>query len=250
MNKTFKAKHLIASFLAGSLFFSGISFAASSSNIEVFFQPLKYYFDGIEKMAPDDQQGFIYNGTTYVPLRFVAESLGQKVDYDGPTTSIYVGKPKEGQVTYMEEMKTHTYKNIYNDDSNQYAKQAASFTTNTGVQFTHGYTYKTYSCNFAKMLDLVTYEYLTNGQYKSFEAFIAPDSGWNKLPKTDNIGQIKIYADEKLVYDSGGVSSDISKPIKVAVDLTGALKVKVVVSVGGFCSSASSIGLLDAKFIN
>lgn len=49
----------------------------------------------MEKKTPDNQRGFIYNGTTYVPLRFVAESLGQQVRYDGAATSIYLNQKLE-----------------------------------------------------------------------------------------------------------------------------------------------------------
>jgi hypothetical protein len=49
-------------------------------------------FDGEQKIPPKNQEGFVYQGTTYVPLRFVAESLGKEVEWDQETLSIYVGK--------------------------------------------------------------------------------------------------------------------------------------------------------------
>jgi hypothetical protein len=50
-----------------------------------------YFFHGVEKTPPADQQGLVVNGRAYVPLRFVAESLNLPVDYDAATKSIYVG---------------------------------------------------------------------------------------------------------------------------------------------------------------
>jgi hypothetical protein len=44
------------------------------------------------KSLRKNQEGFVYKGTTYVPLRFVAESLGKKVEWDQERLSIYVGK--------------------------------------------------------------------------------------------------------------------------------------------------------------
>ncbi|HHW40617.1 MAG TPA: hypothetical protein GXX19_05620 [Syntrophomonadaceae bacterium] len=67
------------------------SVALASSSISVDFLPLKYYFNGVQKFPPAGKEGFIYNGTTYVPLRFVAESLGLGVKWDGNTSSIYIG---------------------------------------------------------------------------------------------------------------------------------------------------------------
>ena len=64
-------RYVTVGVVLGGVLFSGVSYAATAINIAVNFQPLKYFFDGVEKKAPADQQGFIYNGTTYVPLRFV-----------------------------------------------------------------------------------------------------------------------------------------------------------------------------------
>ncbi|MDR6549966.1 stalk domain-containing protein [Paenibacillus qinlingensis] len=83
-------------FLCGALFFSGLSYAANDpTGINVYFRKLQYYFDGEMKQPPQDLQGFIYKNTTYVPLRFLTESLGKPVGWDDATSSIYVGdKPQ------------------------------------------------------------------------------------------------------------------------------------------------------------
>ncbi len=88
-------KKFIAGLIIGATLMSSMAFAADSK-IEVLFQPLKYYFDGVQKTTPADQAGFVYKGTTYVPLRFVAEALDKEVQWDGKTYSIYVGKQPEG----------------------------------------------------------------------------------------------------------------------------------------------------------
>ena len=56
---------------------------------------VKIYVDGVE-MKPTDANGkpvdtFIYNGTTYVPLRAVSQSLGENVQWDGATQTVYIG---------------------------------------------------------------------------------------------------------------------------------------------------------------
>lgn len=38
---------------------------------------------------------FVYNDTTYLPLRAVSEALGQPVDYDETTNTAYIGEKKE-----------------------------------------------------------------------------------------------------------------------------------------------------------
>lgn len=87
-------KGFVAGFLAASLLFGGFAAAADlvQRDIRVSYLPLKYLFNNQEKTPPADQQGFTHNGRTYVPLRFMAESLGQPVDYDPATYSIFVGR--------------------------------------------------------------------------------------------------------------------------------------------------------------
>jgi hypothetical protein len=53
---------------------------------------IKVYRNYIEVMKEDvkvNADNFLYNGTTYVPLRAVAEMLGKKVDWD-PVTKVAV----------------------------------------------------------------------------------------------------------------------------------------------------------------
>lgn len=69
-------------------------FAASSTKIEVIYENLRYMVDGVEK-EPSVGQGFIYNGTTYIPLRFAGEALGKDVSWDGSTKTVWIGKREE-----------------------------------------------------------------------------------------------------------------------------------------------------------
>ncbi|GGA01513.1 hypothetical protein GCM10008018_54740 [Paenibacillus marchantiophytorum] len=84
-----KVKGLIVGLTIGSLISGTVAFAASSQ-IEVAFRSLKYMFDGVEK-TPVDGKSFVYEGTTYVPLRFVSEALGKKVEWDEANETIWVG---------------------------------------------------------------------------------------------------------------------------------------------------------------
>lgn len=63
---------------------------AYNKQLTVEFIPLKYYVNGVQKYPPAEQQGFIYNGSTYVPMRFMAEAAGLKVDWYDYDKSIYV----------------------------------------------------------------------------------------------------------------------------------------------------------------
>jgi len=235
MSKLKRLKDVSVGVVLGGMLFSGVSYAASATNIEVFFQPLKYFFDGIEKKAPQDQQGFVYKGTTYVPLRFVSESLGKKVGYEGKTSSIYVGKQLEGQKTYLEDLRTFTKSGNGSFEHN--------FKSNTGDSYSHALLY-TRATNMFYTQETNVIEYLLNGNYKKFDALIVPSDYWNELGKKDDIGNLKIYADDKLVYESGAIASDITQPVKVSVDLTGVLKIKIIFD------GKLELGLVDAGFIS
>ncbi|OTA40986.1 MAG: hypothetical protein A6D92_11180 [Symbiobacterium thermophilum] len=80
----------VAGFVTAAVLFGGLAVAAGyERQITVHFRPLKYVFDGIERTPQGGEAGFIYQNRTYVPLRFIAESLGRPVEFvDG---TIYVG---------------------------------------------------------------------------------------------------------------------------------------------------------------
>ncbi|KUP23109.1 stalk domain-containing protein [Paenibacillus sp. DMB5] len=234
-----KSGQFIAGVLVGATLFGGTAvFAANTAKIDVVVQNLKYYFDGVEKKPDADKQGFIYKGTTYVPLRFVSESLGEDVSWDGKTSSIYVGKQGNGTITYLEDMKT-----LSSSASNK-VKNISEFTTNTGLKFYHGIE-TTSNYNYFSL----TNEYILNGDYKKFEAFIAPSNYWANRAKKEQIGGVKIVGDGKELFKTE-ISSYVTEPVKIDVDLTGVLQLEITFydTDDGFTNS-SNFGLLDAKFI-
>lgn len=237
MSKLKRMKDVTVGVILGGVLFSGVSYAASTT-IDVNFQPLKYFFDGVEKKAQADQQGFIYKGTTYVPLRFVSEALGKKVGYEGASSSIYIGKQKEGTVTYLENMKTLT------SDVTGTPIPTDYFTTNTGEKYYHSLSILGWGNH--RLIN----EYVLDGNYASFEAFVAPSEPYSKIQKIDNLGHVKIYGDNSLLFESGAVATDILSPININISLKGVLKLRVEIQVadptyvnGGY------LGLLDAKLI-
>ncbi|MDF2961853.1 MAG: PpiC-type peptidyl-prolyl cis-trans isomerase [Paenibacillus sp.] len=104
-----KLKGLVLGLSIGVMMTGTIAYA-SGTQIEVYFKNIKYMFDGQQKKPADES--FIYNGTTYVPLRFVSEALGKEVQWDGDSETVWVGRKvdlsstvavyKDGQVTLGE----------------------------------------------------------------------------------------------------------------------------------------------------
>ena len=67
-----------------------------SKTINVFYRDIKIYVDG-DLIIPKDAAGrivepFIYEGTTYLPVRAISEALGKTVEWDGASNSVYIGE--------------------------------------------------------------------------------------------------------------------------------------------------------------
>lgn len=69
-----------------------------STSIPVYFESVNYVFDGVSKLPPENLPGLIYQDSLYVPLRFVSESVGQKIEWD-PTTYTVKGSTPQASPT-------------------------------------------------------------------------------------------------------------------------------------------------------
>jgi hypothetical protein len=76
-----------------------------STNIEAYYAPVQFNFDGSYLAPPSDQRGFIYNGSTYVPLRFVAYALDKAVDWNPDTYTVTIRKPGKTEEVTIDEYK-------------------------------------------------------------------------------------------------------------------------------------------------
>lgn len=93
-----KIKGLILGIIVTSLIFmTSISTYAlvESKGITASYNNVKIYIDQ-KLITPKDVNGnlvepFIYNGTTYIPVRAVGEAFGKSVSWDGSTNSVYIG---------------------------------------------------------------------------------------------------------------------------------------------------------------
>lgn len=96
---------------ATALMTTTVGFAASSGlekKITVLYNNIKLVVDGKPASLGKDLSGktiepFIYNGTTYLPVRAIGEALDKDVDWDGKTQTVYVGQ-NPGEVKYMTEV--------------------------------------------------------------------------------------------------------------------------------------------------
>lgn len=98
--RTYSLKTVAGAFLCGSVFFSGLAYAASQ-HVEIHTDRLGFFVKGVDKTSADGvfdnggtkvPESFLYGGTTYVPVRKAAELLGD-VYWDAGTRAVSIGTP-------------------------------------------------------------------------------------------------------------------------------------------------------------
>jgi hypothetical protein len=78
--------------------------AAAAKQLQVVKAPLSFVFDGRQLAPPAGEEGFLYQNTTYVPLRFMANALEKEVRWDNATSTVYVDEPTEQRLIVIREL--------------------------------------------------------------------------------------------------------------------------------------------------
>ena len=103
---TNKFSGILAGILIGSVLSGGAVLAKDAAeNISVRYRNIKVYKDGVlaqlKNANGDTLEPFIYQGTTYLPVRGAAELAGMTVEWDGATNSIYLWDEQIPGGTYL-----------------------------------------------------------------------------------------------------------------------------------------------------
>ncbi|WP_241078743.1 copper amine oxidase N-terminal domain-containing protein [Natranaerofaba carboxydovora] len=72
----------------------------TKENLEVLYNNITIYVDGEKQNT--EQEPFIHEGRTFVPLRFVSDALGEHLEWDGTEQNIYIGKRPGDEKEYLE----------------------------------------------------------------------------------------------------------------------------------------------------
>ncbi len=161
----------------------GTALAANTvyRTITVQYSGIKLVVDGVE-VTPKDANGttvepFIYNGTTYLPVRAVGSAIGKQVTWDGGSQTVYLGEAP-GSRTWLMDVCPPYEKDHLDTDS-------ATFKMD-GETYTHGFSsWAGFNTGFG-LFNL-------NGNYDTLSCdigHIVGDSGFDK--------QIEIYLDGDL----------------------------------------------------
>ncbi len=158
-------------------------------------------------------EGFIYDGTTYLPVRAVSEAVGKAVSWDGRTSSVFIG-----QHSSSEPAAVLTELDYFNRDGVVITKE--SIKDNLGRTYNRGYLSGYSSQSFV--------EYKLNGKFSRLTGtfFVKYNDRTFTGP-----GMLKIYGDGKLLYISPEITGGV-EPVPVDVDITGVLTLRIELSDG------------------
>lgn len=126
-------KLAVTTSLLVAMMYSNVLAAETTKNVQIQYNNIKLVVDGVP-ITPKDTNGsniepFIYNGTTYLPIRAVGEAIGKQVTWDGVTKTVYLGEtPNKGQYLvdvcppYEKSQRTyiHTYSSPFYMGGTQY----------------------------------------------------------------------------------------------------------------------------------
>lgn len=230
-------KKLITSFVAGAILFSSIgNFNVGAERIDVNYGIKDIKIDNISQMP--DQKPFTYKGTTFVPLRFIAEKLGQPIKYDAATQTVFIGE-FDGDSVYLGSSMTHADYDV-TALSYEYGNGSKTITDNLGNEHNQFLLLK-YQPSMTENPS-GEFSFDLNKKYTKFKASIGFTKG-NDL--VDNPIRVNIYADEKRIY--AGVIERGELPAGLELDVTDAVKLRITTNFDS--EKTSEVGLFDAHLI-
>ena len=215
MNKQFQG--FIAGVLATIILFSGALYAKSRvERIEVSYNNIQVYKDNVLQSLKDAQgnsiEPFVYQGTTYVPLRAAAELAGMQVRWDGASKSIYLtgGQNQSSQPA----AKVQLLDVCRPQEGKDFNIHEEGISLN-GQQFSKGFS----------LTSFVGYTFFNlNKQYTQLEASIGINEWRRRDP--DDRATIHFYLDRKLVYSLEIKSTD-TQPHKITIPLNNASNLEI-----------------------
>lgn len=226
-----RIRGLITGVIVGTMLTSGVVFAKQvSETINVVYDNIKILIDGKE-YKPTDATGnlvepFIYNGTTYLPVRAIANAFDKEVDWEAQTSTVTLGSKN---YDWLDQMGYVDYETT--GSRNVFSAISAKTIMSDGLKFDRGMEFRldddtyesrgTIEHNDGTMECYHRISYLLNNQYNSFEGVItARDS--------QRSAQIKFYGDGQLIYSSPVISQGMkSTNFKIDVSNIKLLKISI-----------------------
>lgn len=217
------------------------SYAASlKKTIDVYYDNIKIFVNN-SLVNPKDGNGkpvepFIYDGTTYLPVRAVAEALDKEVTWDGTTKSVHISDKKvvDPSIVWLNDLE---YFNLQSSISvNRWSKlENDSFKDATG-----NFCSRAIQCTMCS--EWLYTDYLINKKYSRITGKFALSFDSRS---TTYIATLNLYGDNKLLYTSPRLTGGVL-PIDFDVDISGVEKLRIEISTNiPFLGSSANYGLID-----
>ena len=230
-----RAHGLMAGVLIGTMLTGVVVFAKQTSEtIHVVYDNVKILIDGKE-YQPKDVNGnavepFIYNGTTYLPVRAIANAFDKEVDWEAQTSTVTLGSKN---YDWLDQMGYVDYE--YSAIKNCFYPIATGTKASDGMKYDRGIAFE-----LNDFLDYGTIEnddgtfecyervsYLLNNNYKTLEGTLAFLGNEND-DKASSV--IKIYGDGKELYTSPILAYG-TKSTKFSIDVSNVKLLKIHVEI-------------------
>ena len=232
-----KLKGVAIGLLMGALLTGGISYAANrAETIDVFYDNIKIFIDG-EELDPRDGDGqkvepFIYNGTTYLPVRAVGQAVGKSVEWDGVEKVVYLCAKPGNAENWLDVCGPYQYK-----ECKEYRLTNNEYFTMSGKKYTNGYTM--YLWNPARTAEAL---YNLDGRFNSVSFTVGHIDDTTRAD-----AKLNVYLDGIIAYTKELKYDDLAQ--KVTIPLNGALQMKIeLVSEEPLNTYDLYYGISDGKF--
>lgn len=199
----------------GTMAFSA-SAAAVTKQISATYNNIQIVVDGV-KVTPKDANGktvepFVYEGTTYLPVRAMGEAIGKQVTWDGNTQTVYLGQVP-GESNYLVDVcPPYNSKDctVYKGADGEFFKMAGKKYTNGIMLIKKGYAIMN-----------------TDGKYNSMTFTVGFKEEYSSLID----GTLEVYLNGKYSQSIELNAEDV--PHEVTIPLNGALSVKLALTYEG-----------------
>lgn len=227
-----KVKGFITGAVVASLLSATVAFAAPIEQVKtIFYSNIKIYIDG-NQIQPKDAQGnlvepFIMDGTTYLPVRAVANAFNKAVRWDGATSSVYLGKSDVASPTvWLNEIEYFNYQ--VSDNGCKFEQwNPENDKDNTGNTYLRGLKFTQYeSYGDGNESSSQYIEYLLNQKYSKVSGKFVLHYDHRNDPGANSNSKMKIYGDDQLIYTSPVLKAGVL-PINFDVNVTGVIKLKI-----------------------
>lgn len=199
---------------------TSFAFAANAirKTVTIEYANIKMVVDGIP-VTPKDANGktvepFIYNGTTYLPVRAVGDAIGKQVSWDGKSKTVYLGEAPNSRKWLMSVCPPYETDYGYYD-ANGDTKDGTNTFEMAGKSYSRGFM-----VGFCAEDVGTNMLFNLNGQYSALDFDLGPVDEHLGLPL-----MLKIYLDGELTETIEMSSEDLPKHF--SIDLNYALQMKL-----------------------